>query len=181
MEEEKINVEGVSADVAGGSKAPETPMANARHFRPGPKRSGDEQFENNPGIVRQDDDGFDAGLETIHSCGDAPYNLDDRPAAIDPGFPDIMGFDDEAMPESDAMMSALIAAGTSAEAASNFVNRITENQNAARFMEMHGQRSLVAEANKQRRSPNVEGLRQFDLCTNKPDGTLWNFSVRANR
>ena len=44
-------------------------------------------------------------LLMIHSCN-APYNLDD--GTIDPTFPDNMGFDDEAMPESDAMMSALI-------------------------------------------------------------------------
>ena len=100
---------------------------------------------------------------------------------IDPTFPDIMGFDDEAMPESDAMMSALIAAGTSPEAASNFVHRVIGEKNATTFMEMYGQGSLVAEANKQRRSLNVEGLRAFDLRTNKPDGSPWNFNVRADR
>ena len=93
--------------------------------------------------------------------GDAPYNLDARPAVVDPRFPDIMGFDDEAMPASDAMMTALIAAGTSAGAASNFVNRIMGNENAATVMEMYGQGSLVAEAIKQRHSLDVGGLRAF--------------------
>ena len=40
---------------------------------------------------------------------------------------------------------------------------------------------LIAEANKQRCSLNVEGLRAFDLRTNKPDGSPWNFNVRADR
>ena len=130
MEEEEINVEGVSAHDAGTSKAPETPMANARHVQRGSKLSGEMRFENNKGIVQEDDDAFDAGLanDTLMD-GDAPYNLDDHP--IDPTFPDIMGLDDKEMPESDAMMSALIAAGTSAEAASNFEQRIMGNENAA--------------------------------------------------
>ena len=87
------------------------------------------RFENTPGIVQEDDDGFDAGLpnDTLMDGG-APYNLDDD--TIDPTFPDIMGFDGEAMPESDAMMSTLIAAGTSAEAASHSVHRIMGNENA---------------------------------------------------
>ena len=129
MEEDQINVEGLSADDARDSKAPDTPMADARHFQPGSKLSGEMRFENDTGIVQEDGDGFAAGLagDTLMD-GNAPYNLDDN--TIDPTFPDIMGFDDEAMPESDAMMSALIAAVTSAEAASNFVHRITGNENA---------------------------------------------------
>ena len=148
MEEEKISVEGVCADDAGEYKAPGTPMADARHFQPGSKLYGEMRFANNSGIVRENDDGFDAGLadDTLMD-GPAPYNLDDNPT--DPTFPDIMGFDDEAMPESGAMMSALIAAGTSAEAASNFVHRIIGNENAATLMEMYGKGSVVAEANKQ--------------------------------
>ena len=121
-------------------------MADARHFQSGSKLSGEMRFENNPGIVRKDDDGFDDGLDddTLMD-GKAPYNLDDN--TIDPTFPDIMGFDDEAMPESDALMSALIAAGTSAEAACNFVHWIIGSKNATTFMEMYGQGSLVVEAN----------------------------------
>jgi hypothetical protein len=62
MEEEKVNVEGVRADDVGDSNAPDTPMADDRHFQPGSKLSGDMQFEHNPGIVPEDDDGFDVGL-----------------------------------------------------------------------------------------------------------------------
>ena len=155
-------------------------MADARPFQPGSKLSGEMRFENNPGIVQEDDDGFDAGLadDTLMD-GNAPYNLDD--STIDLTFPEIMGFDDQAMPELDAMMSALTAAGVSAEAASNFVHRIMGNENATTFMEMYRQGSLVAKANKQRPSLNVDGLRAFDLRTNKPDGFPWNFDVRADR
>ena len=83
------------------------------------------QVENNPGIVREADDGLDAGLagDTLMDNG-APYNLHDKPAVIDPSFQDIMGFENEAMPESETMMPAPIAAGTTAEAASNLVSRI---------------------------------------------------------
>ena len=180
MEEENVNVEGVRAGDVGNSKAPDTPMADDRHFQPGPELSSDMQFENSSGIVPEDDDGFDAGLadDTLMDGG-SPYNLEED--IIDPTFPDIMGFDDEAMPESDAMMSALIAAGTSPEAASNFVHRVIGEKNATTFMEMYGQGSLVAEANKQRCSLNVEGLRAFDRRTHKPDGSPWNFNVRADR
>ena len=52
MEEENVNVGGVSADNARVSKAPEKPMADARNFQPGFKLSGDMHFENNPGTVR---------------------------------------------------------------------------------------------------------------------------------
>ena len=134
----------------------------------------------NTGIVQEDDDGFDARpADNILMDGNAPYNRDDN--TIDPTFPDIMGCEDEAMPESDAMMSAPIAAGTSAEAASNFVHRIMGNENATALMEMYGQESLVAEANKQRRSLNVEGLRAFDLRTNNPDSSPWILNARADR
>ena len=141
MEEEEINVEGVSAqrsghemaDGAGDSTAPGTPMADARHFLTGSKLSGEMRLENNPGIVPEGDDGFDVGLadDTLVN-GNAPYNLDGN--TIYPTFPHIIGFDGEAMP----VMSALIAAGTSAEAASNFVDRIMGNENAATFMDMYG-------------------------------------------
>ena len=93
------------------------------------------RFANNPGIVQEDGGGFDVGLaDDTLADGNAPYNLDDNP--IDPTFS--KRFDDEAMPESGTKMSALIAAGTSAEAASNFVHRIMGNENAATFMEMYG-------------------------------------------
>ena len=81
-----------------------------------------------------------------------------------------MGFDDEAMPESDAMMSALIAAGTSAEATSNFVHRITGNENAIAGMEMYGQGSLVAEANKRDASSRSKIFRLSTFAqTNRTD------------
>ena len=110
-------------------------MADARHFQPVSNISGEMQFENNPGIVQEDDDGFDAGLadDTLMD-GNAPYSLDDN--TIGPKCPHIMGFDEEAMPETDAMMSALIAAGTSAKAASNCVHWIIGNKKATTFMEM---------------------------------------------
>ena len=87
------------------------------------------RFEDSPGIVQDDDDGFDAGPadDTLMDC-DAPYNLDD--STIDPTFQHIMGFDGETMPESDFMISTLIAARTSAEAASNVVHLIMGNENA---------------------------------------------------
>ena len=90
MEEENINVEGISADDAGDSKAQDTPMADARHFQLGSKLSGEMRSRNNPGIVQEDDDGFDVGLaDNTHMDGNAPYHLDDN--AIDPTFPDSMG------------------------------------------------------------------------------------------
>ena len=39
MEEEKVNVEGTKVDDDDNPQAPETPMADAKHFKPGPKRS----------------------------------------------------------------------------------------------------------------------------------------------
>ena len=68
-------------------------MVNARHFQPGPKLSDEVQFENFPHISRPDDDGFDAGLadDTCMDGGQA-YDLDDKPVAVDPSIPDIMGF-----------------------------------------------------------------------------------------
>ena len=62
MGEKNIDVDGVSADGATTSKAPETPMADARHVQPGSKHSDEMQFENDQGIARQDGDGFDVGL-----------------------------------------------------------------------------------------------------------------------
>ena len=77
MEEEKNTFESVSADDAGDSKATDTPMADARHFHTGSKLSGEMRFENNPGIVQEDDDGVDAGLadDTVMD-NNAPCNLD---------------------------------------------------------------------------------------------------------
>ena len=49
------------------------------------------------------------------------------------------------------------------------------------LMEMYGQGSLVTEANNKRRPLNLRGLNAFDLRTLKPDGTPWNFNVRADR
>ena len=56
-----INAERVSANAAGGSKAPETQMADARNFQPGSKLSGEMQFEHKPSILGENDEGFDAG------------------------------------------------------------------------------------------------------------------------
>ena len=79
---------------------------------------------------------------------------------------------------SSAMEAVLIAAGTLKDAAQLFVNNIVGNPGA---MEMYGQGTIVSEANRTRRSLNCEGLRAFDLRTNKPDGCPWNVDKREDR
>ena len=48
-------------------------------------------------------------------------------------------------------------------------------------MEVYGRGAIVDCANKARRDFNIKGLEAFDLRTNKPDGTPWNFSIKADR
>ena len=48
-------------------------------------------------------------------------------------------------------------------------------------MEMYGQGTILSEADRTRRSLNCEGLKAFDLRTDKPDGCPWNFDKREGR
>ena len=82
---------------------------------------------------------------------------------------------------SSAMEAALIAAGTRKDAAQLFVNKVVGNTGATTFMEVYDQGTIVSEANRTRRSPNCEGLRAFDLRTNKPDGCPWNVDKQEDR
>ena len=101
---------------------------------------------------------------------------------IDMFFPDREDEDADMpeVPDSDEMMSSLLAAGTNHDAAQLFINQIY-NKGPPSFMEMYGQGSIVAEANRSRRFLNIQGLNAFDLRTVKPDGQPWNFNVRADR
>ena len=120
-------------------------------------------FRETHGEVFEDDQEMDVADLFGDFDHDAPSTMDDT----------VTGPDD--------MQSALIGAGTDAIAAAQFVDRIFGVQHATTFMEMYGQGSLVTDANHKRRSLNLRGLNAFDLRTLKPDGTPWNFNVRADR
>ena len=49
------------------------------------------------------------------------------------------------------------------------------------FLEMYGQGRMVIAAHRRRRALNLEGLGAFDLGTLKPDGTPWDFRLKADR
>jgi site-specific DNA-cytosine methylase len=59
--------------------------------------------------------------------------------------------------------------------------RRTRHKAAATFVEMYGGGSICEEAEKSKRSLNLDGLNAFDLRTLKPDGTPWNFCRRKDR
>ena len=50
-----------------------------------------------------------------------------------------------------------------------------------RFIEMYGRGSINHCANDSRRDLGLKGVGALDLRTNKPDGSPWNFSLRADR
>lgn len=87
----------------------------------------------------------------------------------------------------DRMLSTLRTAGVSEDAAFHFIKamrqrtRRTRHKAAASFIEMYGGGSICEEAEKSKRSLNLDGLNAFDLRTLKPDGTPWNFCRRKDR
>ena len=106
--------------------------------------------------------------------------------AVDDAFDVFMDLeDDDDMGDteaaSSAMQAALVAAGTHKDAAQFFVDKIIGSSNATTFMEMYGQGTVVTEAKRNRLSLSCDGLRPFDLRTNKPDGCPWNLNNRENR
>ena len=149
-------------------KAPDTPLSSSDHFQSDQRIAEGMQAPGNPlggpseaeSYGRQDvDEAFDIFMDLEQDDND----MGDPTAA------------------SSAMEAALIAAGTHRDAAKLFVNKIVGNAGATTFMEMYGQGTIVSEANRTRRSLNCEGLRAFDLRTNKPDGCPWNFNKSEDR
>ena len=94
--------------------------------------------------------------------GDAPFNLDD------PVSPQ-------------AMVDALIMAGTNKKAAKLFTYAVVNNSFPTSFMEVYGRGSICADANGPRRALNIEGLGALDIRTYKPNGDAWNFDKRSDR
>ena len=79
---------------------------------------------------------------------------------------------------SEAMVDALIGAGTSPDAAKLFTMAIVNKDVASTFIEVYGRGAIAAEANGPRRALNIEGLAALDLRTFKPNGEAWNFNLR---
>ena len=82
---------------------------------------------------------------------------------------------------SEAMVDALIGAGTSPDAAKLFTMAIVNKDVASTFIEVYGRGAIAAEANGPRRALNIEGLAALDLRTFKPNGEAWNFNLRSDR
>ena len=157
VDKEDLDIAGLDFDDA-RPPAPETPLGDPAHFHPDDQLVQDLEEEEEP-LPRFADEVHDTALDHV--------------------FPEFD--DDEPMDELDSnvMLHAFLSAGTDLEAAKLYVNKIYNGK--ATFVEMYGQGSIVAEANKNRRSLNITGLNAFDLRTLKPDGQPWNFNVRADR
>ena len=82
---------------------------------------------------------------------------------------------------SEAMVDALIGAGTNRDAAKLFTMAIVNKDVASTFIEVYGRGAIAAEANGPRRALNIEGLAALDLRTFKPNGETWNFNLRSDR
>ena len=76
----------------------------------------------------------------------------------------------QSMSYSVRLQSVLVAAGTDANAAEDFVNRVLSPDNATAFLEMYGQGNIVTVADKVKRTLIFKGLQTFDLRASKPDG-----------
>ena len=137
--------------------APPTPLQHAEHFEP-------------PSHVA-------SGMEQEEEEGQPSVVVD----AVDPSFADLLGDDDVEMDhDGDAtMMHVLRHIGVAHQTAANFVASVANPLST--FMEIYGRGGLVEEANRQRRSLNVEGLGAFDLRTTRPDGKHWDFNCREDR
>ena len=83
--------------------------------------------------------------------------------------------------EMSAMVDVLQCLGIEAETAVAFSVSVMKAPADISFVEMYGQGSLITAAHNRRRDLNLEGLQAFDLRTNKPDGTPWDFALSADR
>ena len=90
-------------------------------------------------------------------------------------------FMSDAEDEGNQMLDALMLAGVDPPAANLFAARVSPSSRPETFFEVYGRGSIVAEALKQRRSLNVQGLHAMDLRTQRPDGTPWNFLLKEHR
>ena len=83
--------------------------------------------------------------------------------------------------EDEAMVDHLKVLGVPDQIARDKIMSMRSQRPAATFTEVYGGGAIVDCANHARRSLNLKGLRALDLRTTKPDGTPWDFTVRADR
>ena len=150
----------------------------------------------------------DYGLDDIGEWNPAAAEQPDMPprvSANDPEDPDVQAFypsdmedddqllmdgskpmdlgddrnDDDDSP--DAMIDALVGAGTCPKAAQLFTYAVMRKDLPSSFMEIYGRGSIMKEANGPRRALNIEGLAALDIRTFKPDGSPWDFNRRSDR
>ena len=79
------------------------------------------------------------------------------------------------------IISALCVLGATEEVARSHLSAMRSSRPAATFSEVYGGGAIVDCANHACRDLNVNGLRAFDIRTTKPNGTPWDFTVRADR
>ena len=80
-----------------------------------------------------------------------------------------------------SLVGNLMTLGVPEQTARDHVCAMRSRRPAATFSEVYGGGSIVDCANQARRDLNLEGLRALDLRTQKPNGTPWDFTIRADR
>ena len=106
-----------------------------------------------------------------------PPDMDDDPWR-DYGPYDLEEDEDMA---TEAMVDALVTAGTDPQAALVFANSVSKKPLPASFIEVYGRGEIMRNANGPRRSLNIQGLGALDLRTFKPNGEAWDFEKRSDR
>ena len=79
------------------------------------------------------------------------------------------------------MVSACIMARANLDQARTCAAVVRGKIDLPTFMEFYGRGSIVKEATKARRCPNVKGLHAFDKRTFRPDGNPWDFTKIQHR
>ena len=80
-----------------------------------------------------------------------------------------------------SLVGNLMTLGVPEQTARDHVCAMRSRRPAATFSEVYGGGSIVDCANQARHDLNLEGLRALDLRTQKPNGTPWDFTIRADR
>ena len=98
---------------------------------------------------------------------------------IPPDYMDVNEDVDDSLLD-DPMVSYLTSLGCCPVEAKARVSAMLDTKPTT-FIEMYGRGSINHCANHSRRNLGLKGVGALDLRTNKPDGTPWNFSLRADR